>query len=269
MRVVILAGLIVAGMIPLALAFRANRATSLAHALVWGGVAWLSWGGALILGNAAGPGMDAGRYVALCLTGCAGIAVLGARRPLFGAWNFVVLGLFTVMMLPLAESLLLGTDSHDGLRLFFLAATVAIGAINYLPTRFAPAALLLLAAGTVEIALLFFPGWFEIRDETLALHALILAVPWISWLCVVKRSREGSEFDQIWLGFRDRWGLLWSQRVREQFNHAAANAGWPVKLSWRGLVIEPGMDLPAPGEQERMLHTLRALLQRFGTGAEF
>jgi hypothetical protein len=39
------------------------------------------------------------RYLALCLTGCVGVAVLGARRPGVGAWDFVLLGLLAVLLL--------------------------------------------------------------------------------------------------------------------------------------------------------------------------
>ena len=34
------------------------------------------------------------------------------------------------------------------------------------------------------------------------------------------------------VSFRDSWGLMWSQRFREQFNRAAENAGWPITLRW-------------------------------------
>jgi hypothetical protein len=66
--------------------------------------------------------------------------------------------------------------------------------------------------------------------------------------------------DRLWLDFRDAWGLLWGQRVREQFNRAADNAGWPVTLTWgglRGISGEPGV------AEEKLLETLRAIVQRF------
>src|SRR5437867_2465891 len=70
--------------VPLAVAAWANRRTSLLHTIFWTWLAWLVWGLAL---SAADRRLD---YVALCLTGCAGIAVFGARRPGVAAWNFVV-----------------------------------------------------------------------------------------------------------------------------------------------------------------------------------
>src|SRR5688572_7693858 len=95
--------LTLAGLVPFWIAWRANRATSLAPAVGWAALAWLGWGGALAFGRWQ-TGFVEERYVALCLTGAAGVAVLGARRPYAGAWNFVVLGLIGVLLLPLAES---------------------------------------------------------------------------------------------------------------------------------------------------------------------
>src|ERR1700692_2142289 len=107
MRIVV-ATLIIAGALPIVRALWANRGTSLLHALIWTLLAWLSWGVAFLLDDAENAVMPAGRYCALCLTGCAGIAVLGARRPHVFAWNFVVLSLFAVMVWPLVEGWILG-----------------------------------------------------------------------------------------------------------------------------------------------------------------
>jgi hypothetical protein len=258
----VFAGLIAAGVVPLLLAWRSRRATSLAHALVWAIVAWLSWGLAFLLGDTEIAGLDPGRYCALCLTGCAGVAVLGARRPHVLAWNFVVLGLFAVMVLPLLETLFIGTHPVDPLRIFFMAATIAVGILNYLPTRLAPAALLLAIACAGEIVLLFAPAWLPGEAEAMIVAGLLTAVPWIAWSCLRKCRAELSATDRLWLDFRDAWGLLWSQRVREQFNRAADNAGWPVTLTWSGLRGAEKMDA------ERLLETLRAILQRFVTAAQ-
>ena len=57
----VLAGLIAAGLIPLLSAWRANRETSLSHALIWSLLAWLSWGIAFVFGNPEQPGMDPGQ----------------------------------------------------------------------------------------------------------------------------------------------------------------------------------------------------------------
>jgi hypothetical protein len=56
---------------------------------------------------------------------------------------------------------------------------------------------------------------------------------------------------------------MWGQRIREQFNRAAANAGWPVQLHWRGLRKVPrGAVVPAE-DQVAIVQTLKEMLKRF------
>jgi hypothetical protein len=258
---IVLVGLIVAGLMPLVMALRANRRTTLFHAIVWAVIAWLSWGLAFSSGELDRTGMEPVRYCALGLTGCAGVAVLGARRPHVVAWNFVVLGLFGVMGLPLVESQFLGTDPVDALRIFFLTVILAVGILNYLPTRLAPAAFLLLLCCGAEMIFLFAPE--SCFGEAEIVHILLTTAPWIAWLCLLKRGPSRSEFDQLWLDFRDRWGFVWGQRLREQFNNAAQHSGWPVKLYWQGLVPGERDAALTPEERKKMLETLRAALQRF------
>src|SRR5438270_9010588 len=126
--------LFLSGLYPLYRAWQANRRTSLAHAVFWASAAWTGWGVALVFGRPQKLGLGPWRYLALCLTGAAGVAVLGARRPQVAAWNFVLVSLLAVMLLPLGENLFLGTPSLDGPRLVFLGATLAVGILNYVPT---------------------------------------------------------------------------------------------------------------------------------------
>jgi hypothetical protein len=254
------------GAYPIWRAWLANRNTSLLHAVTWAGAAWVAWGGTILVGVATWASSDTepGSYVALCLTGCAGVAVLGARRPGVGAWNFVLLGLLAVMLLPLAERLLAKAASVDLLRVIFLAGTLAVVVLNYLPTCLAAAALVLGAgcalellrlAGQVEVDPLF--GWW-----------LLALVPWVGLAGWRLRAANLAEFDAVWLDFRDRFGFLWGQRVREQFNRSAANANWRVILRWQGLRLLPGSALPDPRTQDAIVAALRALLKRFGAESE-
>src|SRR5262245_48548375 len=91
--------IMLSGVVPLAVAWRRLRGTSLTHAMAWVVAAWLAW--AALLGAAAwSPSpLRAGRHAGLCLIVCAGVAVFGARRPGVGAWNFVVAGLLAVLLL--------------------------------------------------------------------------------------------------------------------------------------------------------------------------
>jgi hypothetical protein len=253
---------------PLLLAWQAQRRTSLAHAVVWTGMAWTSWGTLLFLAPALSPaGLAAGRYLGLSLIGCAGVAVLGARRPIAGPWNFVVLGLLSVLLLSWAEGLLTGSTLElGGLRAIFLVGTLAVGIGNYLPTRLAPAALLVGAGSVLELLHLVSPTetdrWFWLSGLLFALS------PWAGWISLRSRPDPGSGTDRLWLDFRDRYGFVWAQRLQEQFNRSMANDGLPVELRWRGLRSTAGNPWIGPETEAASLRTLQALLKRFGPAGD-
>lgn len=242
------------GIWPWIAAWRANRAWSLSHAVLWGAAAWGSWGVAALQTT------ETADLVALALMGAAGVAVLGARRPHVLAWNFVVLGLVGVMLLPLVEAWVIGARSLGGLRQFFLLATAALGISNYVPTRFGFVALLAAGAGAAV-------AFHRLRPDagfpTAAVDACrlgLLAAPWIAFWSAGDRS--GTGLDGRWRAFRDRYGLVWAQRVREQFRRAAQNAGWPIDLEWQGFVpANAGAD--GFGNSEDVRRTLDGLLKRF------
>jgi hypothetical protein len=244
------------GLYPWYRAWRANRLTALSHALLWALAAWLAW--ALAIGL-EWPG---GRYLALCLTACAGVAVLGARRPGVVAWNFVVAGLLAVLLRPAALTLLTGLlwssgEEGQGLRLDGAALTilgVALGVplLNYLPTRLGPAAAALGLGCALEAASLAGePAWLGVGD------GLVAATPWLALGALGWGQRPTDEVTRLWRGFRDRFGLLWALRMREQFHRAARNAGCPAELGW-------GTARVAPEGREQALALLRATLRRFG-----
>ncbi|HYV37100.1 MAG TPA: hypothetical protein VE988_15445 [Gemmataceae bacterium] len=244
---------------PLAQAWLANRSTTLIHALSWTASAWLAWFCVLQAGANSGPPS----YIALCLTGCAGIAVLGARRPIVTAWNFVLLALLGVLLLPMAENAILNTPLLDPLRVAFICGTLVVAVLNYLPTRLGIPVLLVGTACAVELLLLMNAqeSWPAMKHMN---HWLLPAACWIAWLATRRRWQDHAEFDCLWLKFRDRFGLMWSQRIREQFNKAAANAGWPVILRWSGLRKTTREVTLAASEQTAIVTALREMLKRFG-----
>jgi hypothetical protein len=95
--------------------------------------------------------------------------------------------------------------------------------------------------------------------EADAVRLCLLAGPSLALLRVFPIDQL-SESDRMWREFRDRWGVVWGQRVREQFNRSAANAGWPVTLTWQGFVFRGAA---GPTLQNEVRDTLTALLQRF------
>ncbi|HMC66658.1 MAG TPA: hypothetical protein VKI65_17115, partial [Gemmataceae bacterium] len=227
--------LLVAGIIPIWRFWRANLHTSLQYVVLWATLAWIAWV-AVLHGDVVDwtASFPMARYVALSLSACAGVAVLGARRPGAAAWNFVLLGLLSVLLLPLAQGFLTGSPAAiRGFWLIFLALTLGVGLLNYLFTRLGFGAATLAVAFALEIAAL------AERSETtvIAGDSLLSLAPWVGWAALCWRPPAATEFDRCWLDFRDRFGLIWAQRLREQFNRSAANAGWSVELRWSGLRI--------------------------------
>jgi hypothetical protein len=253
--------LLLLGTYPLAMALRCNRTTTLWQPLLWALAAWSAWIGVAWL-RALWPGADErlAVYAALCLTGCAGIAVLGARRPGALAWNFVVAGLLAVLMLPILNGL--GELRLESAHEIFLAVTLLVPILNYLPTRLGMCAVLTAAGCGWETMRLL--GWAAppgFSDMGLLLLAL---APWEAWAALARR-RAATEFDRLWLAYRDRFGFVWGHRMQEQFNRAAHHAGWPVVLRWSELFITPAEPSPDPAA---LVATLRAVLKRFGSEEE-
>jgi hypothetical protein len=253
---VLAALLLLVGVFPLAKALRGSWTTTLRQPLLWALLAWLAWIGVAwsrVLRRETDDSIAA--YGALCLTGCAGISVLGARRPGASAWNFVVVGLLAVLLLPILNGL--GELRLEPAQELFLAGTLAVPLLNYLPTRLGPA-ILLVATGC---------GWEMIRFLGRAIWLpwvgllLLAAAPWMAWATVANRGQSGTEFDRLWLAYRDGFGFFWGQRMREQFNRAAHHVGWPVSLYWHGLQVKAEQLSPDP---ELLLAALRAVLKRFG-----
>src|SRR5207247_6392611 len=128
-------------------------------------------------------------------------------------------------------------------------------------TRLVIAAVMLAGACGIEILTL------TARDAPTAVRPvgpwLVTLLPWVAFASLRTKRHAASEFDGLWLDFRDRFGLVWGQRTRERVNRAAANAGWPVFLYWQGLRVVSGNASPDAPTQAAILATLRAPLKRF------
>src|SRR5216683_1222887 len=256
------------GCFPLLAAVWANQKTTLYSTILWASAAWCGWVMVFALEADQKDGAPPlFRYLALGLTGCASIAVLGARRPGVGAWNFVILALLLVMAFLWVEGHLAADDRIlYRVRTVLLASTVAIGVLNYLPTRLAPAAVLLAFGCGLEIFNLTRakpPGWGYEPAQSFA-RLIVALVPWVAYARMRWPVNVPSEFDQLWLRFRNSFGLFWAQRLREQFNQSAKHSDWPVVLRWQGLRLAQGAPPPSPADRQAMLENLRALMKRFG-----
>jgi len=110
------------------------------------------------------------------------------------------------------------------------------------------------------------PGW---RTTWANIDHLVLPLAcWMAFFMGRRRWDGVAEFDRLWLQFRDRFGLFWSQRIRDQFNRAAANAGWPVLLRWRGLRKTVRQAVLPADLQNVIVETLQEMQKRFGPAVD-
>jgi hypothetical protein len=223
-------------------------------------------------------GTQFARFAAGCMTFCPVISLLGARRPHDRGWHLVVLSLWIILTLPSLEALVLRPKQQpdvEGLRSAFMLVLIAVGLLNGLPTRFWLSSLLLcvaqlqLLAGQLPIPAplpeTLFASSGAIGSSTLGLALYVAALSTAAMTSVKTRSPT-RPLDQLWLDFRDSYGLLWGLRVAEQVNAAATMNGWDLLLRWRGFYRADGSELsePLPKETDLALRqNLQNLLRRF------
>ena len=259
---------------------RAIQETTLASAWWWSLAALVSWSGASLLQLSAPL-----RFAAIAMSFCPTVALIGAKRPQHLAWNFVVVSLWAIVILPSAENLFLhpGRPVEMGdARGWFLWILILLAPMNFVPTRHWSAAILL-ACGQIAafgphlpllrsdwvadcVTRLGLPGWFAASD----LAGLLLAVAAMiaAWARRLTSSSGQSchAYDALWLDFRDTFGLFWSLRVQERVNAAARQFDWPFDLAWSGFRSRSdGAPLAAidPAIEPALRTTLRGLLRRF------
>jgi hypothetical protein len=270
---VVAIGALAVGLSVLLTRWRAIRQTTLTGAWWWTLAAIVAWS-CVELWVSLLPGITAGQspllLAATTLSFCPIVALLGAKRPQHAAWNLVVLSLWAIVALPAAESILLrpGQPPEMGdARGWFVWVLIGIGPINFVPTRYWLASLLV-AAGQIaglspHLAMI---GWTEISHAGSA--GLVLCILGVAAAEIARRRPNGvaNSLDRIWLDFRDTFGLLWGLRVQERVNAAAAQFGWGIELMWRGFRKEDsGAALPATeaSVEPELQSTLKGLLRRF------
>ncbi|MGE0533501.1 MAG: hypothetical protein AB7O68_00905 [Pirellulales bacterium] len=197
--------------------------------------------------------------VAGALTFCPTMALLGAKRPQDRAWQFVVLSLAVVLVLPAAEGALFRPATPlvlHAARRWFLLILLAVTLATGLPTR-RWLATALLVAGQILLLGDHLPGggnlvatldsWRVPAGMSLLAVALFAAAhPY------PRQSAALAPWDRAWLDFRDAFGTLWGLRVAERFNDTARRSSWPVRLKWSGFEFDlpdnrvPGTDASAP-----------------------
>ena len=257
------------------------RHTSLTAAWWWlpGGIllwaaAWLT---TILTHHLPRGPADALWYTTAVVLVCPAVAVLGARRPAARVWAwFVLLPLVLVLELPVAGLWFGGSGPLEidipALAGFLLVAVMGFG--NYVGTRRTTAAILLLGALGLLVLPLSVLVAFSERGVILArIVATILSVTavWIAFGRSQIRSPKSllaggpDSLDALWLDFRNTFGIVWAQRIRERINATAAKENWPVRLGRTGFVsaaerTETAID---PATRARVEQTLHWLLRRF------
>jgi hypothetical protein len=201
------------------------------------------------------------RYAAAVLALCPTIALLGAKRPQNRAWQWVVLAFWAILLVPAARVVLLYSESRVSLHTaqgVFLLIIVAMGAANWIATRywiaatFAAAAQLLLVAPYTPLA-----GTLPELSPQIALAGALLAL--LICRLLELRPRNVDPMSRVWLDFRDQFGLFWAARVMARMNIAARSHDWPIAVSWRKVEYSSA-DASA---REAFDRSLRMLLRRF------
>jgi hypothetical protein len=259
-------------------AWRAAGGTALRPVLVWVGLALSLSLGAQICAffePVAGGRPAAGHltYLSVLSLLAALISVLNARSPGGRVWAGLMVVLVIVFLIPWLEEPGRIRRAHGLARLhldapwtLFYAILVVMGVTNYLPTRFAIAALTLGATFVLEYLALTRLDWAAGRRAVIWLWvAWSMAVGvWLARLSERRTPASRSECERLWFWFRDHWGVVWGLRIAERFNRTAGLANWPVRLTWFGLEALSGL---SPGEPPELpaeaLPTLRSLLRRF------
>lgn len=218
------------------------------------------------------------RYWAAITTLAPIVALLGAKRPQDRAWQWIVLSLLSLLVLPSIKAIAFDAGAspevHTAWR--WLIALIALaGLFNYLPTRQAPSAVLFFCAQVLLLAG-YLPGanWPGSAKRWLAgLTCLVAALLAASATAARRRGAAETPENRLWLDFRDAFGALWALRVAERFNASAVQHEWNVWLSWSGLrqvggaendKKESGAAAAISAEARPALHqTLKSLLWRF------
>jgi hypothetical protein len=254
---------------------RAIGQTTLAAAWWWSLVAVVGWAGAELVAsfsatNGASAGIAPLRLAAIALSLCPIVAVLGAKRPQHKAWNFVVLSLWGIMALPAAETFFLHRGERvvvGDIRGWFLWILVLLGPINFIPTRYWLASLVLAAGQVVALSphLALLRGRLFSQPEVVGL-VLTSAGLVVAWLASRRAMAAVNPYDRLWLDFRDTFGLFWGLRVQERVNAAARQQGWDFELTWSGLRQRAdGASLAAIDASlgPTLRTTIKGLLRRF------
>jgi hypothetical protein len=232
------------------------------------------------------------RLVVVALSLCPIMAILGAKRPQHGVWQFIVGSLAVVLALPALSAAVVRPGTAPDVHLLergFVLVLLLVGWLNFVATRHGLAATLVCAGQGVwcrEFLPLFSgaggmsdaTAWPDMAAAFLVAAGATLAITQ-STLATWRRHtqmRESCErghaaasladrVDPPFLALKETLGAAWTLRIIERFNAVAAERSWPWRLRFTGLETTGGQ---ADATAERAIRrTLQGLLRRFVTGA--
>jgi len=269
----------------LRLSLRSCRGTTLAAPCVWAMISATCL--ALITAlEALSPAQtitsDALRFAAAASTFCPLMAVLGAKRPQDRGWQWIVLSLWAVAVWPAVQAVLIPSGTQ--LELFivwklFLLGLVAVGLLNYLPTRFACPALLV-AVGQLILLDGYLWSWNLVPNQFVFFLAIVcFCAAQILVVLLSKRAEPSLDssdatslehYEQLWLRFRNAFGAFWGLRILARVNETAQLRDWPFRLTWAGFESHPLDSNETPNETQlaELDQTLATLLRRFNKIAD-
>jgi hypothetical protein len=239
--------------------------------------------GARAAGGLTDPATAAAvRLVAGALSLCPVMALLGAKRPQHGVWQFIVATLAVVLALPAVSAALIrpGTppDVHP-LGRWFLFGLALVGWLNFAATRHGLAAAVI-AVGQIVLLRDFLPLVPFAGAPAAAVDAAgCLAVGLGAAMAAgqsaaagMRRAAAGAtpsqgvhplaaRIDPPFLALRETLGAAWTLRLTERFDAVAAARGWPCRLRFGGLEVSGSGD--AEIWQREAARAFHAIARRF------
>jgi hypothetical protein len=235
-------------------ALRRARGTTLVAPLIWTlvslgaiGAELIAWTQAAAVAGIKSADNDKWWLLVVTSTFCPLVSLLGAKRPQHRAWQWIVLSFWIVAALPAIQGLVFQPSERLEVPIVwrcFYAALLLLLAVNYLPTRFAPASLLV-TIGEAQLLWPYLPltsaeflGGFW-RGITILCVGICGA--WLTSHFRFRRQRGWrnetaslAAWTRVWLDFRDAYGLVWGARVWERIEALLQSNEVPAWLEWTG-----------------------------------